>query len=82
MHAIYFCHTHPNPTMIHLPAPSLWPIYLLDEATSALDESASVKLEKAILAKKNTTVIMVTHHLREEIKQLANEVINLNEVKE
>ena len=37
---------------------------------------------KAILSKKNTTVIMVTHHLREEIKQLANEVINLNEVKE
>lgn len=58
------------------------PIYLLDEATSALDKSASVKLEEAILSKKNTTVIMVTHHLREEIKQLANEVINLNEVKE
>ena len=58
------------------------PIYLLDEATSALDKSASVKLEKAILSKKNKTVIMVTHHLREEIKQLANEVINLNEVKE
>ena len=58
------------------------PIYLLDEATSALDKSASVKLEKAILSKKNKTVIMVTHHLREEIKQLANKVINLNEVKE
>ena len=58
------------------------PIYLLDEATSALDKSASVKLEKAILSKKNKTVIMVTHHLREEIKQLANKVINVNEVKE
>lgn len=58
------------------------PIYLLDEATSALDKSASVKLEKAILSKRNKTVIMVTHHLREEIKQLANKVINLNEVKE
>ena len=58
------------------------PIYLLDEATSALDKSASVKLEKAILSKKNKTVIMVTHHQREEIKQLANKVINLNEVKE
>lgn len=58
------------------------PIYLLDEATSALDKSASVKLEKAILSKKNKTVIMVTHHLRKEIKQLANKVINLNEVKE
>lgn len=57
------------------------PIYLLDEATSALDKSASVKLEKSILSKKNKTVIMVTHHLREEIKQLANEVIDLNEVK-
>lgn len=58
------------------------PIYLLDEATSALDKSASVKLEKSILSKKNKTVIMVTHHLREEIKQLANEVINLNEIKD
>lgn len=57
------------------------PIYLLDEATSALDKSASVKLEKSILSKKNKTVIMVTHHLREEIKQLASEVIDLNEVK-
>ena len=58
------------------------PIYLLDEATSALDKSASVKLERSILSKKNKTVIMVTHHLREEIKQLANEVINLNEIKD
>ncbi len=58
------------------------PIYLLDEATSALDKSASIKLEKSILSKKNKTVIMVTHHLREEIKQLANEVINLNEIKD
>lgn len=58
------------------------PIYLLDEATSALDKSGSVKLEKSILSKKNKTVIMVTHHLREETKQLANEVINLNEIKD
>lgn len=34
------------------------------------------------LLRTNKTVIMVTHHLREEIKQLANKVINLNEVKE
>ena len=57
------------------------PIYLLDEATSALDKASSTQLERLILTKQNKTVIMVTHHLRNEIKQLADEVVNLNEIK-
>lgn len=52
------------------------PIYLLDEATSALDKASSTQLERLILTKQNKTVIMVTHHLRNEIKQLADEVVN------
>ncbi len=47
------------------------PIYLLDEATSALDKASSVQLERLILTQKDKTVIMVTHHLRDEVKQLA-----------
>lgn len=57
------------------------PIYLLDEATSALDKASSVQLERLILTKKDKTVIMVTHHLRDEVKQLADRVVDLNELK-
>lgn len=53
----------------------------MDEATSALDKASSTQLERLILTKQNKTVIMVTHHLRNEIKQLADEVVNLNEIK-
>ena len=58
------------------------PIYLLDEATSALDKTSSMQLEQLILTKQDKTVIMVTHHLRDEIKQLADQVIDLNKLKE
>ena len=57
------------------------PIYLLDEATSALDKTSSVQLERLILTQKDKTVIMVTHHLRDEVKQLADQVVDLNELK-
>lgn len=57
------------------------PIYLLDEATSALDKASSVQLERLILTQKDKTVIMVTHHLRDEAKQLADQVVDLNELK-
>ena len=57
------------------------PIYLLDEATSALDKTSSVQLERLILTPKDKTVIMVTHHLRDEVKQLADQVVDLNELK-
>ena len=57
------------------------PIYLLDEATSALDKASSVQLERLILTQKDKTVIMVTHHLRDEVKQLADQVVDLNELK-
>lgn len=57
------------------------PIYLLDEATSALDKASSVQLERLILTQKDKTVIMVTHHLRDEVKQLADQVADLNELK-
>ena len=53
------------------------PIYLLDEATSALDKTSSVQLERLILTQKDKTVIMVTHHLRDEVKQLADQVYDL-----
>lgn len=57
------------------------PIYLLDEATSALDKNSGTKLEEIILTKKDKTVIMVTHHLRAEIERIADQVINLNDLK-
>lgn len=53
------------------------PIYLIDEATSALDKVASIELERLILEKQNKTVIMVTHHLHHETQQLADQVVNI-----
>lgn len=45
------------------------PILILDEATSALDETTALKIENNILANKDLTVIMISHHIQDEIKE-------------
>lgn len=55
------------------------PIYLLDEFTSSLDKKSSLELEKLIMNKPNTTVIMITHHLHKVIEQMADKIINVGE---
>lgn len=57
------------------------PIFILDEATSALDKKASMELERLILTKPNTTVIMVTHHLQDKSRYLADKVIKIEDLK-
>ena len=54
-----------------------YPILILDEATSALDEKTAVQIENNILADDKLTLIMISHHIQEEIKKQLTECIEL-----
>lgn len=54
-----------------------YPILILDEATSALDEKTAVRIENDILADDKLTLIMISHHIQEEIKQQLTECVEL-----
>lgn len=51
---------------------------LIDEGTSSLDEASAVKIEKSLINNPKLTVIMITHHLREEIKERLDGTLLLN----
>lgn len=42
-------------------------IIVMDEATSALDQKNSIEIEKRLLSDPELTVILVSHHLSDEI---------------
>ena len=42
-------------------------VLLLDEVTSSLDHDTAVSIESLLLSAEDTSVIMITHNLREEI---------------
>ena len=52
-------------------------IILIDEATSSLHNDAAIEIEKMIFSNKELTVIMVTHLLRQEIKNMTDDIIKL-----
>ena len=52
-------------------------ILILDEATSALDEKTAIRIENNILADNQLTLIMISHHIQEEIKQQLTECVEL-----
>ena len=54
-----------------------YPILILDEATSALDEKTAVQIENNILADDKLTLIMISHHIQEEIKNQLTECVEL-----
>ena len=54
-----------------------YPILILDEATSALDEKTAVRIENKILADDKLTLIMISHHIQEEIKKQLTECVEL-----
>ncbi|WP_155963895.1 ATP-binding cassette domain-containing protein [Streptococcus ruminantium] len=54
------------------------PILLLDEATSAIDVKTSKVIEQEILSNPDLTVIMITHHLQEEIKPFLTDILDLD----
>ncbi len=50
-------------------------ILIMDEGTSALDNITTNFIEKSILSLKNTTVISITHKLKEDIVKLYDEIL-------
>ena len=52
-------------------------VILIDEATSSLHNDAAIEIEKMIFSNKELTVIMVTHLLRQEIKNMTDDIITL-----
>ncbi|MFM1525203.1 ABC transporter ATP-binding protein [Helcococcus bovis] len=52
-------------------------IILLDESTSSLHNEAALEIEKMIFSNNDLTVIMVTHLLREEIKNMIDDIIKM-----
>ena len=54
-----------------------YPILILDEATSALDEKTAIQIENNILADDKLTLIMISHHIQEEIKKQLTECVEL-----
>lgn len=53
-------------------------IILVDEGTSSLDETSALKIEENLVDNPNLTVIMITHHLRETIKEKLDGVLVLS----
>lgn len=53
-------------------------IMLIDEGTSNLDKDNSLLIEKNLLAKKNLTLIMITHRLSSTIESQLDGVLDLN----
>ncbi|WP_018659585.1 ABC transporter ATP-binding protein [Allofustis seminis] len=54
------------------------PILLLDESTSSLDEATAIAIEKYLLMHPDWTVVMVTHHLRDQVKPYIDRIIQLS----
>lgn len=52
-------------------------IVLFDEATSSIDTRSAKKIEEDIINSLELTVILVTHHLRENVKGKIDEIIYL-----
>lgn len=56
-------------------------ILLLDESTANLDVESAKKIEQFILTNKELTVVMVTHHVYEESRELFDNVLDLDALK-
>lgn len=53
-------------------------IILIDEGTSSLDESSALRIEENLINNSDLTVIMITHQLRERIKNQLDGVLVLD----
>ena len=52
-------------------------LIISDEGTAALDAKAGLSIEKLLVSLPKTTLIMVTHNLRREIKDQLDRVITV-----
>lgn len=53
-------------------------IILVDEGTSSLDENSALKIEEKLMQQPDLTVIMITHHLRQQIADQLDGVLTLS----
>ncbi|MCU7208350.1 ABC transporter ATP-binding protein/permease [Turicibacter sp. 1E2] len=52
-------------------------VIIMDEGTSALDVENAKLIEEKLLTNKNLTVILVTHHMNDDLKDLFDEVYEM-----
>lgn len=52
-------------------------LIIMDEGTSSLDKENAINIERILLDDPEITLVMVTHHLHDETKNLANKVFSL-----
>ena len=55
-------------------------VFLLDEVSSNLDEKTTIEVLKPILEDKSVTVLWVTHHLPEALKENIDKTIQMSEL--
>ena len=53
------------------------PILIMDESTANLDKQTAIQIEQNILSNPTLTVIMITHHLYDESRDLLDQIIQL-----
>ena len=53
-------------------------ILLLDEVTSSLDQETAISIEKLLLSDEETSVIMITHNLRDQVAGLIDHTLVLS----
>ncbi len=53
------------------------PILIMDESTANLDKQTAIQIEQNILSDPQLTVIMITHHLYDESRDLLDQIIQL-----
>ena len=55
-------------------------IYFVDEATAHLDKQSSIDIEKKLL-QSDKTIVMITHHLYDEVKEYVDSYIDIDCIK-
>ena len=55
-------------------------IVLLDEGTSSLDKHNAIEIESNLMSNQDITLIMVTHNIREGIRENLTGILDLNSI--
>lgn len=53
-------------------------VILIDEGTSSLDNDTAIEIEENLVKNEELTVIMVTHHLRDQIASQLDGILDLS----
>lgn len=56
------------------------PILILDEATSAVDKQTTKEIEQLLLKKQDKTLILISHHLNDEIRSQFDAIYEIKKV--